>query len=66
MSTPEKSVPDVGAVVALVDELSRPAFVLRFAWRLIGRQKGAALRATNASRDIERIVRDYVREHPEA
>ena len=52
-------------VMSLINEIAGPTFVLRFAWSMISKQKGADKRALNASHEINRIVRQWVADHPE-
>lgn len=68
MTMPEQysDVQNAERVMSLIDKLARPTFVLRFAWRMCGKQKGASTRALNASREIEQIVHQWVTDHPVA
>jgi hypothetical protein len=56
-------------VMRLVNELSSPIYRLRMAWGLSWsrdkRRKSAVTRKNNAVADIEAIVRQWVKEHPD-
>jgi len=51
--------------LSLINKLAAPTLVLRFAWCMVGKQKGADKRTLNASREIERVVRQWVAENTE-